>query len=294
LVGATLLNDPDDDHAGIGRIFQFDADLNEKGVLWVEGTTHLVYGLTFAPDGILRAFDPWEWLVIQIAPSGQQLPNRHFADRAFSMVHFAPDGTLYFTESLGDDCQPEPLTTRHKPLPGHATKLGDGNLYQFTADGTLLRTLDTDYHGGMSGSMALTHSVLSADGQRLIYVSETGPRLMQFDIESGRQLDDLQAFDKNSGEMFFDIATTTDGRLLVCRGDRLVAMNMQGHELHTYSMAGFGWSIVEAARSDPFAYVGNWFTGELVKLDLDNGEVCASTMVAEKCMAGVVQNIFGF
>ena len=47
-VGATLLNSTTDDHAGLGRILQFDADLNEKGVLWVEGTTHLVYGLTLA------------------------------------------------------------------------------------------------------------------------------------------------------------------------------------------------------------------------------------------------------
>ena len=28
--GATLLNDPDDDHAGRGRIIQYDAGLNEK------------------------------------------------------------------------------------------------------------------------------------------------------------------------------------------------------------------------------------------------------------------------
>ena len=29
-VGATLLNNPADDHAGAGRILQFDADLNER------------------------------------------------------------------------------------------------------------------------------------------------------------------------------------------------------------------------------------------------------------------------
>ena len=87
-----------------------------------------------------------------------------------------------------------------------------------------------------------------------------------------------------------DIVATTDGRLLVCRGDRLVAMNMQGHELHTYSLAGFGWSIVAAARSDRFAYVGNWFSGQIVKLDLNSGEVVAATDVAEKCMAGIAVN----
>ena len=30
LVGATLLNNPEDDHAGPGRIIQYDSDLNLK------------------------------------------------------------------------------------------------------------------------------------------------------------------------------------------------------------------------------------------------------------------------
>ena len=38
LVGATLLNNPEDDHAGPGRIIQYDSDLNLKGVLWTENT----------------------------------------------------------------------------------------------------------------------------------------------------------------------------------------------------------------------------------------------------------------
>ena len=57
LVGCTLLNNPDDDHAGPGRIIQYDANFNEKGVLWTKGTTHLVGGLKFGPDGNLWAFD---------------------------------------------------------------------------------------------------------------------------------------------------------------------------------------------------------------------------------------------
>ncbi|MEZ5565277.1 MAG: hypothetical protein R3F24_07035 [Gammaproteobacteria bacterium] len=44
--GATLLNRADDDHSG-DRIFQFDSNLKEKGVLWTAGTTHLIGGLAF-------------------------------------------------------------------------------------------------------------------------------------------------------------------------------------------------------------------------------------------------------
>ena len=35
-VGATILNNPNDDHAGDGRIMQFDENLNQKGILWTQ------------------------------------------------------------------------------------------------------------------------------------------------------------------------------------------------------------------------------------------------------------------
>ena len=71
-IGATLLNDPQDDHAGRGRILQFDADLNLKGVKFLDGTTHLINGLTIAPDGILWAFDLWAWQAVRITTDGEQ------------------------------------------------------------------------------------------------------------------------------------------------------------------------------------------------------------------------------
>ncbi len=289
LVGATRLNNLADDHAGHGRILQFDADLNEKGVLWVEGTTHLVYGLTFAPDGVLWAQDPWAWTTVRVAPSGQQLPNVQFAERAFSKVHFMADETLLFTESLDGDRQPEPLTTRHRPLPGHRTHLGDGDLWRYTADGELVEIQEPEVHGGMSGSMGVTHSVLSADQTRLYYVSETGPRLMQFDLANGRQLPDLRrGQDSDRTMMHFDLSLTPDGTLMVCMGNRVEAMTQDGVLLRSYVLPGFGWSIIDA-RSGTHAYVGNWFSGEVVKLDLVTGKTVASVMVAEKCMAGIAQ-----
>ena len=35
-VAATLMNDPDDDHRGVGRLLQYDADFNLKGELWID------------------------------------------------------------------------------------------------------------------------------------------------------------------------------------------------------------------------------------------------------------------
>ena len=288
-VGATVLNNPDDDHAGRGRILQFDAELKPKGRLWVQGSTHLVSGLSFGPDGVLWAFDAWAWLAIRVAPDGRQLRNRQFAERALSSVHFAPDGLLYFTESLKGSNQPLPLTTRHRSLPGEPGNLGDGGIYAFDDTGALVRVFEPAVHGGMSGSMAITHATLADDGRRLIYVSETGPRLMQFDLPDARQLDDLQRFDDGSGEMFFDLTTAPGGRLLVTRGGRLDVLDQAGEEMARLPLEGFGWSLVAAGVDGGSAYVANWFSGELLRLDLEHGEIDARVQIAPKCLAGLAQ-----
>ena len=75
-VAATVMDVPDDDHAGTGRIMQFDADLKLKGVLWVEGTTHKIGALTITPDGVLWGFAPISWQVVEVGPDGRQLPLR--------------------------------------------------------------------------------------------------------------------------------------------------------------------------------------------------------------------------
>jgi sugar lactone lactonase YvrE len=286
-VGATLLNSATDRHAGLGRILQFDADLNAKGVLWVEGTTHLVYGLTFAPDGTLWAQDPWAWTTVRVDPSGSQLPNVQFGERAFSKVHFMADGTLLFTEPLVGAHQPEPFTTRHRPLPGHRAHPGDGDLWRYTPDGELVEIQEPEVHAGACGSTGVTYSVLSPDQTRLFYVSGTGPRLMQFDLVNGRQLPDVRrGTDGDRTMMHFDLSLTPDGTLLVCMGDRVDALTQDGVCLRTYRLPGFGWSSIDA-RCGTHAYVGNWFSGEVVKLNLKTGDVVARVVVAKKCIAGI-------
>lgn len=289
-VGATALNNPDDDHAGAGRIIQYDADLNEKGVLWVDGTTHLVSGLTFAPDGDLWAFDSWAWTTVRVAPNGKQQPNRQFAARPLSGVYFGPDSELYFTEMLAGNNQPLPLTTRHRHLPGQPDKLGDGGIYRYSADGKLEQSYQPEVHGGMSGSMAVTHATLSADGRSLIYVSETGPRLMHYDLVNARQLPDLQSFPDGQGQMYFDLTGLGDGRVLVSRGSRLDILNEKGEELGQIPLEGFGWSVVAAVPGGDIAYVANWFSGEVVKLDLQSGDISARVTIAPKCIAGMAVN----
>ncbi len=183
-------------------------------------------------------------------------------------MHFLADGALLFTESLVGENQPVPLTTRFPVLPGETSKLGDGGLYRYDHSGKLLAEYQPQVHGGMSGSMAVTHSVLAGDGNRLIYVSETGPRLMHYDLESAQQLPDIRSYPDGQMQMFFDLAALAGKRLLLSRGNRLEVITEDGQELQTFPLQGFGWSVV-------------------AKVSLTDGSVAATTMVAEKCMAGI-------
>ena len=88
-LGCTELNDPDDDHAGAGRILQYGRDLDPKGVLWTEGGRHLVGGLNFGRKGVLWAFN--DLAVIHVDPkTGRQLPlSPRFLPRVYRSASFA-------------------------------------------------------------------------------------------------------------------------------------------------------------------------------------------------------------
>ena len=99
-VAATLLDNPDDDHAGQGRILQYGADLSPKGELLLADTTHLVGGLNFDAAGVLWAFDSQEFVVLNIHRDGRVVRRREFGARPLSHVNFAADGTLLFGEHV--------------------------------------------------------------------------------------------------------------------------------------------------------------------------------------------------
>ena len=165
--GTTLLNNPEDDHAGPGRIIQYDSELNEKGVLWTEGTTHLVGGLKFGPDGNLWAFDSNAHCVLRISPDGNQLPQIKFADRSFSHCNFAPDGTVLMGEHLVGDGSGFPkfmgeladMGTTLTKLKGEDV-FGYGHIFRFTLDGELIKEYENETHGGMTCALRRAASPL--------------------------------------------------------------------------------------------------------------------------------------
>jgi hypothetical protein len=300
LVGATLLNNPDDDHAGDGRIIQYDKDMNEKGVLWVEGTTHLVGGLRFGPDNTLWAFDSHQHAVLKINAQGEQLPATSFPARSFSSVNFAPDGTVILGEHLvGDEAgitlpPDRPLGTTLPNLPGE-DRFGDGHAFRCTTDGELVKEYATATNGGMPGFLGVCSAALKPDGKTYVYLSELGANLYQYDLEADQQLDDLITFPADSGNMVMCVGYQPDGQMLMIKanfreGFFLQKLDANGEVQQEYPMPGPGWAALGASTDANIALLGNFFTGAVAKFDLTKGEIVAQaeTGVA-RSVAGIAQ-----
>jgi len=293
LVAATVMDDPDDDHKGTGRILQFDANLQFKGTLWISETTHKIGGLVFGPDRTLWGSAPISWQVVEIGPDAKQKPMRKFADRTFSSVTFGPDGSLYFGEHLiGSRTRISFNTTVFSYVPGSEV-IGDGNIYKFSPDGKLLDVYETDTHGGMVGIHGVTSTVLTDNGKRMIYISETGNRVMQYDLANRRQLVDLADFGKVDGgpPMVLVLAQMPNGDLVIGTGRSIVFLDQNSGEIiKEIAFDRSGWAAVAPSIDPGHILLGNFFDGEFVKLRVADSKVVArNTIGEERSLSGIVQ-----
>jgi WD40 repeat protein len=296
--GATLLNNKEDDHAGDGRIIQYDSNLQEKGVLWTEGTTHLVGGLAFGPDGTLWGFDSNSFTVIRVGRDGRQMPRIKFADRAFSNITFAPDGNIYLGEHLvGNTVRTRPghpLGTVLPKLPG-TDRFGDGHIFKFTPNGTLLKEYATPTHGGMPAFLGVTNTALAPDGRTMLYVSELSDSIRRWDVAADKPLPNLVTYPPESGDMAMSIMYTADDRLLHIKanfrtGFFLQTLSDSGEAIRTYNLPGPGWAALGKSIEKDIVLLGNFFTGTVAKFSLASGEIVAKAETGvQRALAGLAQ-----
>jgi len=292
-VAATIMNDPADDHAGVGRILQYDADLKPKGQLWLKGTTHKVGGLIFAPDGVLWAMAQLTPVVVEIAPDGTQKPVRKFSDRMYSSVAFGPDGSLYFGEHLKGKATGHPsVTTKFKLLPGRDV-IGDGWIFRHAPDGKLLQTYKTETHGGMFGLHGVTSTVLADNGTRMVYISETGNRISQYDLVNDRQLPNLAEFNGDPRvPMLIQMMPGPKGELFISVASGfIIADPKTGAILRDYKIPGKpGWAAVAASPDGEHAFLGNFWDGDIIKMRLSDGAIVARANCGEReSLSGIAQ-----
>ncbi len=298
LVGCTLLNNPDDDHAGPGRIIQFDSDLNEKGVLWTEGTTHLIGGLKFAPDNTLWAFDSNSHTVIKVDTNGKQLPKPDFPARSFSSVNFLADGSVLLGEHLvGAEVKlppDRPLGTTLPFLPGEE-RFGDGHIFRCSQDGEVIKEYATKTHGGMPGFLGVNNVCMAPDGKTVQYLSELSDGVYQYDIEADKQLDNLVTYAPEDRKLSMCINRQADGQLLHIhaifgQGFYLNKLAEDGSVQQQYDLPGPGWACLGNSLDPNIALLGNFFTGAVAKFDLNSGEFGAQAETGvERSLAGIAQ-----
>jgi hypothetical protein len=291
-VAATVMDDPDDDHAGTGRILQYDENLELKGTLWVDGTRHKIGGLAFDTDGMLWGFAQLTPAILQFTPDAQQVPVRKWSDRSFSSVTFAPDGTVYFGEHLAGTSAAAggSLTTTFRMLPGRDV-IGDGWVFHYTRDGEELGHYETDYHP-VPPFLAITSTVLADDGKRMIYVSENGNRVMQYDLVNDTQMADLAVFSPDDGvPMVLVMTAFPDGRLLISTNLGFIVLDPDsGEVLDNRQLGGMGWAALAPSLDNEHVIVGNFFSGDVVKYSMTSGEIIARNNIGQKnSLSGVVQ-----
>ncbi len=292
LVAATIMDNPTDDHGGTGRLIQYDENLQPKGELYLKGTRHKVGGLAFAPDRTLWAFSQLTPAIVEISPDAVQKPLRSFSDRMYSSVTFGMDGSLYFGEHMmGTQTGHPAVTTKFRLLPGRDV-IGDGHVFRHSADGKLLKEYATIDNGGMFGFLAVTSTVLADNDTRMIFVSETGKRVMQFDLKHEKQLPDLASFENNRDvPMVLVMNPTPDGRLLISTGKGFLVMDPKtGAVLRNYPLEGMGWAAVASSPDGQYAIVGNFFTGDIVKVRLADAVIVARNNVGQKeSLSGIAE-----
>lgn len=291
VVGCTLLNDPKDDHRGRGRILHYDAELRLRNTLWLDDTTHIVQGLRFGPDRTLWAFDAFSYTIARFGSDGRRLGNFKAPARSFAHITFAKDNRFFLGENFVGDRSRVPLQTTLPFMPG-TRRLGDGHLFEFSESGKLLREHATPVHGGMGGFQGLTSSVIAPDGRTLIYTSESGPRIMRWDLVSQRSLPDLVAAPENSGRIFFDVRFDEAGRLLVVTGRSVDALDETGRLVRSYPLGSFGWASLGTPR-EGYVHASNFFSGEIACLDLASGEVIARAQTGVRKSASGIDSFPG-
>ena len=293
-LGCTELIEDIDDHKGNGRILQYDKDFNLKGILWTEGTDHLVIGLKIDPKGILWAFDMHNHIVIRVSPDGKQLPNHHFANRAFSNVTFDKDGNIYLGEALvGNTPYPGSYMKR---LPG-SDLLGEANIYKFDSALQLQEIYEVAYSPEFHNFKGITHSTMHPSEAFITYTTEIGKKIMCYDIHQSKQMDDLLVLPGDLTDQNVAIAVNylNDGRLLHSRGDRIEILNEDGAIIQTIGLEEHGWGIAQVSPSydQEHFFTANIFTGVAMKIRISDGEILGSIdtgyRAPKRSLAGIAE-----
>jgi len=272
----TYLNNPHDNHAGVGRIVQYDKDFSYKGVLWIPFTSHLIVHLRFDPQGNLWGCDCQGHHVLMVSPSGELQPEIKFADVGLASPCFLSDGSLLMADYFNGNTPPPGTCIRQVPGTG---MIGEGKLYRFDRNGNLLDEWDPETAPEPFNFKGMTHMTLHPSEEFVTYTTETGKRVMRFNIKTGKQMSDLKVCPGETQPGVMDrewaiaVAYLQDGRLLLTRGETVELLDESGEVLRTYPLPDYGWAMIQPGTDQKSFVASNFFTGIIAKVDLETGKI---------------------
>jgi hypothetical protein len=292
-LGCTYLCNPDDDHAGDGRILQYDRNMVPKGTLYTEGTSHLIVNLRFGPDGVLWGFDSFSHSVVRVDPEGRQLENISFGERGWGNVCFGKNGEIYLGEYLKGDKPYEGGDMR--PLPG-TDVVGYGRIAEFDSSFNAVQEFENETADSLTGFHGVTHSCMHPSGEFITYMTDLGMRVLRFDVTRNEQMPDLVTYP--GGEEYTRKWTTgvdylQDGTLLLLRGSFIDFIDEQGTSLKTIPLDEYGYAMITISSDQEHVFVTNIFTGVMSKVSIAKGEIIGQidTGLAkpQRSLAGVAE-----
>jgi len=160
---------------------------------------------------------------------------------------------------------------------------------RFAADGSLLEPLPFMPRARIGSVQFLPDGrfcagmTLAADGQTLIYVSETGRRVMRYDLAARRQLDDLLVLGADDPRGTYGLACTPDGRVLMATGNGAAMFAADGSQLKTYDIPERrGWSRLQLSQDPTRFWLSNFFEGILQQRDVETGALLREHDIGRK------------
>ena len=256
-------------HSGPGRILHYDHELVLKGELRT-GNIGLVIGLAFDQrHQELWAADPSAHDVTRFSASGERLPRFDFLPKArIGSIQFLADGRFVagVHSTHGEDpAQPKPKA------------------YLCSRDEAIAEPLAVSIDGGKFRFHGVTHMTVAADGHTLIYVSETGRRVMRFDLKQRQQLDDWLCLSDDASDGTYGLACLPDGRLLMATGMGAVMFDPTGQLMRRYEIPQRkGWSRLQLSIEPGRFWLSNFFEGILQQRDIDTGELIREHDIARR------------
>ncbi|MCF6274762.1 MAG: hypothetical protein L3J05_03260 [Robiginitomaculum sp.] len=253
-------------NSGAGRVLVYDKDLNLKGALWT-GETGLVIGVEYCPTSkALFVSDMSSQTVKRFSADGEMngtlLPSfPEQQGKPFSTMEFMLDGSLVIGEHIHGEKPPF---------------IGKGDICVFDKGGKQLQRRSVEHDPGKFGFHAVTNLTLSEDESTAIYLSETGKRIMQYDLAGAKQLPDLFAFGDDGADadkFTAGIARTKDGNLLISHVYSASLYTMGGELLAEFTgiPRDRGWAALWACHDGTSFLIGHFFTGRIEKRSLENG-----------------------